>query len=50
MLGFILLNQVRKFYFDSGSKDKIENAIKGLTADDDPDVKYFAGKFLESNK
>ena len=36
--------------FDSGSKDKIENAIKGLTADDDPDVKYFAGKFLESNK
>ena len=36
--------------FDSRSKDKIENAIKGLTADDDPDVKYFAGKFLESNK
>ena len=27
-----------------------ENAIKGLTADEDPDVKYFAGKFLESNK
>ncbi len=31
--------------FDSGSKDKIENTIKGPTGDDEP-----TGKFLESNK
>ena len=49
---FYTIKLVQKIFknFDSGSKDKIENAIKGLTADEDPDVKYFAGKFLESNK
>jgi len=44
-----LLHKVFK-YFDSGSKDKIESAIKGLLSDEDVDVNYYAQKFLESNK
>ena len=49
---FYTIKLVQKIFknFDSGSKDKIENAIKGLTADEDPDVKYYAGKFLEASK
>ena len=49
---FYTIKLVQKIFknFDSGSKDKIENAIKGLTADEDPDVKYYAGKFLEDSK
>jgi serine/threonine-protein phosphatase 2A regulatory subunit A len=44
-----LLQKVFKC-FDSGSKDKIESAIKGLLSDEDVDVKYYAQKFLESTK
>ena len=49
---FYTIKLVQKIFknFDSGSKDKIESAIKGLTGDEDPDVKYYAGKFLESTK
>ena len=49
---FYIIKLVQKIFknFDSGSKDKIESAIKGLTGDEDPDVKYYAGKFLESTK
>jgi serine/threonine-protein phosphatase 2A regulatory subunit A len=35
---------------DSSSKSKLEGTIKGLTSDEDPDVKYFATKFFETPK
>ena len=36
--------------YDSSSKSKLEAAIKALVNDEDPDVKYFATKFLEGGK
>ena len=36
--------------FDMGGKEKITSAIKILGNDDDADVKYYAGKFLENVK
>ena len=35
---------------DMGGKEKITSAIKLLGNDDDADVKYYAGKFLENVK
>ena len=44
-----LIEKIYKF-LDSGSKSKIEGAVKALLSDDDADVKYFAQKFLDSSK
>ena len=34
---------------DTTSKSKLEGSIKTLLSDEDPDVKYFASKFMGSD-
>lgn len=36
--------------FDASGKEKINSAVKALGNDDDQDVKFYAGKFLETAK
>ena len=43
-----LIEKINK-YFDSSTKNKIEGNIKTLINDEDPDVKYFANKYIEQN-
>jgi serine/threonine-protein phosphatase 2A regulatory subunit A len=49
---FYTIKLIEKLYknLDSSSKSKLEGTIKGLTSDEDPDVKYFATKFFETSK
>ena len=49
---FYTIKLIEKIYknLDSNSKSKLEGTIKGLTGDEDPDVKYFATKFFETSK
>ena len=45
---FYTIKLIEKLYknLDSSSKSKLEASIKSLMADEDPDVKYFASKFM----
>ena len=45
---FYTIKLIEKIYknLDSTSKTKLEATIKTLTTDEDPDVKYFASKFM----
>lgn len=45
---FYTIKLIEKIYknLDSSSKSKLEGGIKSLISDEDPDVKYFASKFM----
>lgn len=45
---FYTIKLIEKIYknLDSSSKTKLETSIKSLMSDEDPDVKYFASKFM----
>ena len=45
---FYTIKLIEKLYknLDSSSKTKLETSIKSLMSDEDPDVKYFASKFM----
>ena len=45
---FYTIKLIEKIYknLDSSSKTKLEGGIKALISDEDPDVKYFASKFM----
>ena len=45
---FYTIKLIEKIYknLDSSSKSKLEGGIKALVSDEDPDVKYFASKFM----
>ena len=45
---FYTIKLIEKIYknLDSSSKTKLEASIKSLMSDEDPDVKYFASKFM----
>jgi serine/threonine-protein phosphatase 2A regulatory subunit A len=45
---FYTIKLIEKLYknLDSSSKTKLEASIKSLMSDEDPDVKYFASKFM----
>jgi len=45
---FYTIKLIEKIYknLDSSSKSKLEGGIKALISDEDPDVKYFASKFM----
>ena len=45
---FYTIKLIEKLYknLDSSSKSKLEGSIKALMSDEDPDVKYFASKFM----
>ena len=45
---FYTIKLIEKLYknLDSSSKTKLEGSIKALMSDEDPDVKYFASKFM----
>ena len=47
---FYTIKLIEKIYknLDTTSKSKLEGSIKALLSDEDPDVKYFASKFLGS--
>ena len=47
---FYTIKLIEKIYknLDTTSKSKLEGSIKSLLSDEDPDVKYFASKFLGS--
>ena len=49
---FYTIKLIEKIYkhLDSSSKSKLEGSIKALQSDEDPDVKYFATKFFETQK